>query len=258
MSESLPPLLTQALDITERASSIPVKTFGAVLDVDIKADESPVTRADRETEAFIRREITSLFPEDGIFGEEYGVSGLDRKRVWVCDPIDGTKSFITGVPLFGMLLALIEDGQPALGIVRLPALAQVYSGGRGLPAKKNDALISCSKCRTLAEAIIFINEAEKIYNAEPTLFSKLVTAGRLRRIGYDCLPHMLVAEGRVDAAIDYDLKPYDYLPLIGVVEAAGGVITDWNGNPLNFESDGRVVTAATPELHRELLTFLKN
>lgn len=256
MSEQLRLLLKQIIEITGDACSIPVREFSAVLDVDIKADESPVTRADRATEAFIRDALTKLFPDDGIFGEEYGVSGIDRHRVWVCDPIDGTKSFITGVPLFGMLVALVENGEPTLGVVRLPALYQVYAGGRGIPATKDGNAIRASNCQALGDAILFVNEPEKIYNSNAPLFSRLVKAGRLRRMGYDCVPHALVAEGRVDAVVDFDLKPYDYLPLVPVVEAAGGIMTDWNGAPLNFNSDGKVVTAATPELHRELLDFV--
>ena len=256
MSESLKVLLQQALDITSNASAIPAREFSLLLDIDLKEDESPVTRADRATETFIREALTARFPYDGIYGEEFGVSGLDHNRVWVVDPIDGTKSFVTGVPLFGMLLALIEKGETILGIVRFPALNQVYAAIKGGTATKDGKAIHASNCRALNDAVLFINEPEKIYNADAALFAQLTKAGRGRRMAYDCLPHALVAEGRVDAAIDFDLKPYDYLPLVPVVEEAGGVITDWAGKPLGFDSDGRVVTAATPELHRQMLDLL--
>lgn len=245
--------LQAALDITGAAARISAGAFASPPPADLKEDESPVTRADRDTELFIRDALAEQFPEDGIFGEEFGTAGLDRARIWVVDPIDGTKSFITGVPLFGMLLGLVQDGLPQLGIIRLPALGTVYTGLRGQGAKKDGAPVAVSNCTALAEATLFVNEGEKIHAADPALFGRLCRAGRLRRMSYDCQPHALVAEGRIDAVVDYDLKPYDYLPVAAVVEAAGGIMTDWDGKPLDFDSDGRVATAATPELHAELL-----
>lgn len=249
-------LLEAALDITGAACPIPLKAFHEPMLIDIKADESPVTQADRATEKQIRAALNAQFPEDGIYGEEFGCDGLDRRRIWVIDPIDGTKSFILGLPLFGMLLSLMEDGENVLGVVRLPALDQVFAGGRGLAATKNGHPIRASGCRSMAEARLFINEPEKIFAADPALFGRLATGGAMRRMGYDCLSHMLIAEGRLDALLDYDLKPYDYLPFAAVIEAAGGVMTDWEGRRLDFNSDGRVACSATPELHAELLDFL--
>lgn len=248
--------LACALRISEAAAHISRAGFDAVPEIDIKADESPVTAADRATETAIRDALMREFPDDGLYGEEHGVAGLDRPRVWVIDPIDGTKSFITGVPLFGMLMALVERGEVQLGLIRLPALGQVYYGARGAGAFRDGKPIGVSNCAALSEATVFINEAEKIHAANPDLFGRLCSAGRLRRMSYDCHPHALVAEGRIDAVVDYDLKPYDYLPVAGVVEAAGGIMTDWDGKPLTFGSDGRVVTAATAALHRDLLDLV--
>lgn len=251
-------LLASALRISEAAAHISCAGFDAVQDVDIKADESPVTAADRATETAIRNALMQEFPDDGLFGEEYGTEGLDRPRVWVIDPIDGTKSFITGVPLFGMLMAMVERGQVQLGLIRLPALGQVYYGAHGAGAFRNGKPIGVSGCTSLGDATLFINEAEKIHAANPDLFGRLCSAGRLRRMSYDCHPHALVAEGRIDAVVDYDLKPYDYLPVAGVIEAAGGIMTDWDGKALSFTSDGRVVTAATAALHRDLLDLVNS
>lgn len=256
MTPDLAPLLAAALDITETASRIATGHFQRALQVDLKADASPVTIADRETEAAIRQALTARFPEFGIYGEEYGAEGLERDKIWVVDPIDGTKSFIFGVPLFGMLLALAVQGQPVLGVIRMPQLDDVYAGARGLGATRNGRAIRTSGVRHLSEAALFINEGDKIFAAEPAVFARLVTAGRMRRLAYDCHPHALLAEGRIDAVVDHDLKPYDYMALAGVIEAAGGVISDWEGQPVGFGSDGRVVSAATPELHAELLALL--
>lgn len=249
--------LDAALDITATAAQISLRHFDSALQIITKADASPVTIADQETEQSIRAQLAAWFPEDGIFGEEYGVEGGDSARIWVVDPIDGTRSFIAGVPLFGMLMALVEQDVPQLGIVRLPALDQVYAGARGLGATLNGRAIAASGVQRLDQAMLFINEGEKIYAECPGVFDRLCQAGKLRRLSYDCQPHALVASGKVDAVVDYDLKPYDYLPLICLIESAGGVITDWSGAALDFQSDGRVVTAATPELHGELLSLLQ-
>lgn len=250
------PALQAALKLTEAPAQIAAKAFLNPPEVDLKEDESPVTRADRETELAVREALTTYFPDDGIFGEEFGTEGLERDRIWVVDPIDGTKSFITGVPLFGLLLALVAEGVPQIGIIRLPGLNTVYSGLRGKGASKDGAPIQTSSCEDLSNATIFINEAEKIHAADAPLFARLCKIGKLRRMGYDCHPHALVAEGRVDAVVDFDLKPYDYLPVAAVVEAAGGVMTDWQGRSLDFNSDGRVLSAATPALHSAMLEAL--
>lgn len=248
--------LDQAIALTADAGSIPLRHFNASLKFVTKADASPVTIADQETEQFIRTRLQALFPQDGIFGEEFGTQGLERDTLWVVDPIDGTRSFIAGVPLFGMLLAMIRGGEPLLGVCRMPALNDVYAAARGLGATRNGTPITASDQTSLKDAMLFINEGEKIYVDEPRIFDRLARAGRLRRLSYDCHPHALLAAGQVDAVVDYDLKPYDFLAMSPIVQEAGGVITDWSGAPLTLESDGRVVSAATAALHAELLEML--
>ena len=249
--------LRQALQITDAAVKVAMRHFEGRVAIELKGDESPVTVADRETEAVIRAALAEHFPEDGIYGEEYGTVGLERNRIWVIDPIDGTRSFIAGVPLFGMLMALMQNGVAEIGIVRLPALGQVYAAMRGHGAALNSKQIHCSAVTDLGHAMVFINEGEKIWEAHPQVFKRLMGAGRLRRLSYDCQPHALLAEAKVDAVVDYQLQPYDYLPLVPVIEEAGGVISDWDGGRLGFERDVPVVAAATPELHREVLQLLR-
>ena len=248
--------LSAALDITEAASRISLAHFNHALDIITKDDESPVTIADRETEQAIRSRLQADFPDDGIFGEEFGNQGLDKADIWVVDPIDGTRSFIAGVPLFGMLLAMIRQRQPVLGVCRLPAIKQVYAAARGLGATRNGAPIHVSRQTALERAMLFINEGEKIHADAPHVFERLMAAGKLRRLSYDCQPHALVASGQIDAVVDYDLKPYDYFALAPIITEAGGIITDWQGRRLDYDSDGRVISAATPELHGELMALL--
>lgn len=252
---SLSTRLTKALAITEAAASVSLSHFRRPLAVEEKPDRSPVTRADRDTETAIRAALAEAFPGEAIFGEEYGITGTGTD-MWIVDPIDGTRSFLTGLPLFGMLLGFLRDGRPELGVIRLPALGEVYSGARGLGAAMNGAPVSVSGVRRLADARLFINEGDRIAAAAPETFGRLATAGVLRRLAADCYPHALVAAGRADAVIDFGLEPYDYLPVAAVVEAAGGIMTDWTGAPLTMASDGRTLTAATPELHADLLALV--
>ena len=139
----------------------------------------------------------------------------------------------------------------------MPALDEVFMGVPGRGATLNGEEISASNCTRLDQSILFVNEGDKIHRDYPALFDRLMQSGQTRRFAYDCYPHALLAAGHVDAVIDYDLQPYDYLPVLAVVEAAGGVMTDWEGQPLDLNSDGRVISAATPELHSEMLALVK-
>ena len=249
-------IVRQAVEIVDQASRFPLQHFRAPLDLEAKADDSPVTIADRTTEAFIRKQLASAFPDDGIFGEEFGSENLAAEAVWIIDPIDGTRSFITGSPLFGMLLGRYVDKAPQIGVVRMPALGETYVGAVNRGATRNGDTIACRQTTCLSDAMLYINEAERLNADDPERFLRLCSVGHTRRISYDCYPHTLVAAGQIDAVVDIGLEPYDYLPLVGLVEAAGGVMCDWNGNPLGTGSDGRVVTAATPELRDALLALL--
>lgn len=230
--------------------------FRGALDVEVKGDESPVTVADKQIEMEARDLLATSHPSHAILGEEFGAGDLSADHVWVIDPIDGTRSFISGQPLFGFLLAHVTKGTPSLGLISMPALGETYIGHSGKGATLNGQPIKVSNKRSLTEAILSINEGEKLLVHEPATLARLVNAGHTCRFGYDCYPHALLAAGHIDAVIDYDLKPFDFLPLAGVINAAGGIITDWAGQPLDFNSDGRVISAATPELHREVLDLI--
>ena len=249
-------MIKHALEITAAASEIPRRYFRTVFDIDHKQDESPVTIADRETEKFIRDALQQRYPDHAIFGEEFGRETGASNYEWVIDPIDGTRSFVTGVPLYGMLLALLDSGAPRFGIVRMPELNEVYLGDGSRSTRNGSELLRVSRVSRLDEAVIYLNEGEKIMLEHPRLFERFCRSGRIRRLGYDCYPHMLLAEGRVDLVIDFDLKPYDYFALLPVIEGAGGLISDWQGLPLDLQSDGAVISAATPELQREALRLI--
>lgn len=247
--------LDTILAITADAALIPRKHFRAGVDITHKSDATPVTVADQATEAFIRTALAEHFPEHGIIGEEFAATNTDSALQWIIDPIDGTRAFISGMPLYGMLAGLLKQGVPVLGVVRMPELNEVYASD-GASTTLNGQAIATSDVTDLSQAMVYINEADKVMRAEPTVFARLNAAGRDRRFSYDCYPHALVAAGHVDACIDYDLKPYDILPLVPIVTAAGGLVTDWQGQKLGLNSDGRVLTAATPALHAQLLQLI--
>lgn len=249
--------LETARQIAAAASCVAMQHFRHPLDIASKSDNTPVTVADQETEQAIRTALSLAFPGETIFGEEFGQTGT-QLDMWIVDPIDGTRSFITGLPLFGILLGYLAHGLPQLGVINMPALGELYAGARGTGATLNGAPIAVSGCRDLSSARLFLNEADRIAVDAPPQFARLVTAGALRRLGADCYPHALVASGHADAVVDYGLQPYDYLPVAAVVEAAGGVMTDWQGQPLSMTSDGRTLTAATPELHADLLEMVRS
>jgi histidinol phosphatase-like enzyme (inositol monophosphatase family) len=249
-------LLQAARDISAAAAGTPLHYFRAGFAIEQKSDESPVTVADRETEAALRQAIAARFPGHGILGEEFGSEGLERDIVWVIDPIDGTKSFISGSPLFGLLIAVLKRGIPVAGVVRMPALGECYGGSLETGSDRDGTRIACRKGVNLDQAFLCLNEANTLMSEHGPAFARLMTCGRYRRFTYDCYPYAQLASGQVDAVVDCNLQPYDYLPVVPLVEGAGGVITDWQGRPLTLESDGRVLASASPALHTELLKSL--
>ena len=247
---------THALRIAELAATAALGFFRDRLEIEFKEDESPVTHADKAVEIAVRRYINTHFPGAGIFGEEHGFEGEASESVWIVDPIDGTRSFLSGHPLFGFLLGNLVNDVPEIGVIGMPALGETFIGVRGAGATLNGEPIVVSKTTRLSEAVFYVNEGDKIYRDYPVLFGQLMNAGQTRRFAYDCYAYGLLSMGHVDAVIDYDLQPYDYLPVSAVAEAAGGIITDWDGNALSLRSDGRVIAAATSELHSALLDLV--
>jgi len=249
--------ISHAEKITQIATDVAMQHFRKRLNVEFKFDDSPVTQADKAVEVAVRDFLTKHFPDHGIFGEEQGAEGLDASSLWVVDPIDGTRSFLSGHPAFGFLLALVQEGLPRIGVVAMPALGEVYIGAEGQGATLNGNAIGVSAVTKLERAVLYVNEGDKIFEQEHSVFGRLMKAGQTRRFSYDCYPHALLAAGYVDAVVDFDLQPYDFLAVSALVQAAGGVMTDWSGERLTLSSGGRVVSAASSALHRQVLSCLK-
>ncbi|MDX1738561.1 MAG: inositol monophosphatase family protein [Alphaproteobacteria bacterium] len=249
--------LSVAEEAAAEAAKVSLGYFSGEFNVDYKGDESPVTVADRETEQVLRNILMSKFPDHGIFGEEHGIHNLDAEFIWVLDPIDGTKSFITGIPLFGMLISLVHNGLPVASLVVMPALGEVFRGIKDMPTRDQKAkLLKTRPCNDLTDALCFVGEADKMFADSPGLFEALQKNARLARFGYDCYPYVKLADGRIDVVIERNLQPYDYCALVPVVEGAGGVITDWDGNALTLESNGEVVAAGDPKIHKQMLNLI--
>jgi myo-inositol-1(or 4)-monophosphatase len=249
-------LLDIAISVSEAARPVPLGYFRKPLEIIAKADDSPVTIADRETERVMRALLAERVPGHGILGEEHGQERLDHRFVWVLDPIDGTRSFITGFPLFNNLIAVLDQGRPVVGVVDTPAIGERYHAARGRGAWFNGQPIRTSGCTSLANAAVYLAGHAPADPAEAARFARLQHKGRLQRQGYDAYVYALLAAGHLDLMIETDLQPYDHLALVTLIEEAGGAITDWAGNPLGLDSKGDVLAAATPALHAEALTLL--
>lgn len=242
--------------LADTTDAMAMSYFRKPLDIEAKADDSPVTQADRAIEAEMRRQIAEAFPSHGILGEEHEDARLDAERIWVIDPIDGTKSFLSGMPSFGTLIACLENGVPDIGVISIPPSGERWIGQSGKPSRLNGVPCQTSGRLHLSEAILYTTSPDNFDAAGLAQFEKLSGKVTMRRFGGDCYAYGLLASGHVDLLFEMNLHPYDYMALIPIIEGAGGVITDWDGQPLSLTSEGNVIAAASAELHAEALNAL--
>jgi len=243
--------------LADAAGEVQRRYFRTPVTVETKADQSPVTVADREAEAVIRDLIRAAYPDHGVYGEEHGAERTDAELVWCIDPIDGTKSFITGRPLFGTLIALVEAGRPVLGVIDQAILRERWVGVAGVGTVWNGRPARTRACPALSQATLFATSPRMFATPEERVgFAAVEAAVRLPMYGGDCYAYGLLAAGYADLCVEASLEPYDYMALVPVVEGAGGRLTDWRGGPLGFVGDGRVVAAGDERTHAEALTLL--
>jgi inositol-phosphate phosphatase/L-galactose 1-phosphate phosphatase/histidinol-phosphatase len=242
--------------LADAGGEIARRHFRAGVAVDLKDDESPVTVADREIEAAMRALIEEAFPDHGIFGEEQDAVRLGAERVWVLDPIDGTRSFIAGVPLFGILICLLEGGRPVLGMVDQPILRERWIGATGHGTTLNGAPVRVRACPDIGRAMMFTTTPDMFHGETEVPYNRLKEAVQLVRHGADCYAAGLLASGHADLMVEGSMQPYDYLPLVPVIENAGGIATDWSGAPLTLGSNGLMVAAGDPAAHAAALACL--
>lgn len=269
-----PTYVALAHALADAAAEVTSKHFRTGILADTKSDDSPVTVADKEAELVMRNLISTTFPHHAMFGEEHGYTPPDiqsrrstenNRYLWVMDPIDGTKSFITGKPLFGTLIALLKNGLPVLGILDQPILKERWVGIEGKPTTLNGQPINTRPCPNLSDAYLYATTPHMFSGTNEEAFIRLREAVRLPLYGCDCYAYGLLAAGHCDLVAEADLKPYDYMALVPIIQGAGGVCTDWRGQTLTWdiqEADqvpsftGEVLAAGDEATHRQALKVL--
>jgi len=231
--------------------------FRTGIHADVKADSSPVTEADRACERAMRALINETFPDHGILGEEYGAENIDAEYVWVLDPIDGTNSFVTGKPLFGTLVGLCRNKTPIVGVIDAPAVNERWVGAAGQPTTLNGQAVKTRACTDLSGSWLYATTPAMFKGDNATAFNRLSAAAWRTVYGGDCYAYGLLASGHVDLVCEASLGTYDFCALAPVIAGAGGIITDWSGQAISMDTDGRVLAAGDKSLHTLALKALK-
>lgn len=217
----------------------------------------PVTEGDRAAEIAIRAVIEQHFPDHGILGEEHGSVGLDREYVWVIDPIDGTRAFISGVPVWGTLIGLYRNGEAVMGLIDQPFTGERYFADGTVSrysGPDGSKVLSARPCESLSDAILFTTSPHLFVDGRKARFEAVQEKVRLFRYGCDCYAYALLAAGHIDLVVECGLKPYDVGGLIPVIEQAGGIITTWDGGPA--ENGGEIIAAGSRKVYDAAMAIL--
>lgn len=220
-----------------------------------KADGSLVSLADKAAEEVMRKLIEINYPEHGIIAEEFGNQNEDAEYVWVLDPIDGTSAFLAGRALFGTLIGLLHNGKPVLGLVNQPIAEERWVAANGKTKLGMKTLYS-RECDSISAAFFATTSPNLFEDDEKPLIENIAQKCGQAIYGGDCYNYVQLAQGNLDVVIESGLKLHDFLPLVKIVENAGGIITDWEGVPLDLESDGRVIACGDVRLHGKILSLL--
>lgn len=228
-----------------------------------KDDDSPVTKADRGAEEVIRAAIEKKFPTHGIIGEEFGVKEAQSEFTWVLDPIDGTSSFIIGRPIFGTLIALTSGTKSLLGIVDQPITGERWLGITGEGAFLNGKKIAVRNCHSLTNAVMCSSSSFYFQNEDEEILKRISSKTKYQKLGGiiyggDCYSYATLASGFVDIVLDPGLKIYDYAATMPIVQAAGGIITDWSGNDPKLESGVKLLACGDKRIHGEILKIINS
>jgi myo-inositol-1(or 4)-monophosphatase len=240
-----------------REAILPFFRTGIAADNKWQTGFDPVTEADRAAEAVMRRLIKANFPQHGIVGEEFGNEREDSDYVWVLDPIDGTKSFIGGFPIWGTLIALLHKGTPVYGMMHQPFIGERFSGDSGSAhynGPSGERRLQVRRCASLSEATTYTTSPLLMNERDRAIFGRIEKGARLSRYGGDCYAYCMLAAGHIDLIIETELKPYDILPLIPIIAGAGGVVTSWNGD--SPKAGGRIVAAGDARVHEQAMKIL--
>ena len=242
--------------LADIAGTIVASYFRSNIKILDKENLTPVTAADREAETAIRIVLESECPEHGVLGEEFGSHNLDAEYVWIIDPIDGTKAFVTGKPLFGTLIGLCKNGSPVLGIIDQPILKERWIGAIGHPTTHNGNLITTRACKRIGDAWLSATSPDMFKGKHETAFKQLAGKVKFPLYGGDCYSYGLLASGFSDIICEATMQPYDYCALVPIIEGAGGKISNWAGEPLKISSDGTVLATGDAILHEIAIEIL--
>jgi len=256
MSKNIEELLEKAIEVAKAGGDHTRQYFNANVRVERKGDDSPVTQADRETEQLMRQMVEEEFPEHGIIGEEFGQKNSDSEVQWIFDPIDGTRSFIHGVPLYTTLVGIVIDSEPVIGVIYAPIPEELCDGAKGLGSRLNGTRCNVRDCETLANATFLSTDVT--HAKERNLDSAqqaLLNQTKLHRTWGDAYGHMLVATGRADIMFDAELNIWDAAPLLPIVQEAGGIFSDTNGNQI---IDGPNGFSCNKTLYPKIMNVLSN
>ena len=250
-----PPSMQALVDFADQladvARTIVRRAYRNPITVAEKADGTPVTETDREVETALRQEIAKTFPDHGVIGEEAPPTRTDAEYIWIIDPIDGTKAFICGIPVFGTLLALTRSDIPILGLIDQPITEERWLGALGRPTTLNRRTVHTRHCPALKNAVLCATSPEMFVDSDQAAYSRLRSEIKTARYGTDCYGYGLLASGLVDLVVEAQLSPYDYLAHIPIIDGAGGVITDWAGKALHLGCGAtQVIAAGDDALHR--------
>jgi histidinol phosphatase-like enzyme (inositol monophosphatase family) len=251
-------LIAAAEAAADVAGAVVRPFFRAGVAADLKSDRSPVTIADRSAEQAMRAVLTERFPDHGILGEEFGLDRPDARLRWVLDPIDGTRAFITGRLTFGILIALLDGDTPVLGVIDQPVTGERWVGATGRATTFRGPYggrAGCRQCRSLADAELSCTSPEML-GADQPRWQRLAGAVRRNYWGGDCYAHGLLALGQIDVIAESTMKLWDWAALVPVVEGAGGRVTDWAGQALRPDGDGRVLSVGDPALLAKAVALL--
>lgn len=253
--------LAFAHELADAAREVTLAYFRQPLTIENKADQSPVTIADKKTEALLREHINRRYPDHGIIGEEQAAQAGAGTYEWILDPIDGTRSFISGYPLYGTMICLLKDGLPIVSVVDIPAQDERFfataDGKTHYRKGDSEPAIHSSPCQHLDQAMLFSTDVAMFNTVEAAQIADLRQTVAMVRYNGDCYLYAMLAAGWIDIVLETDLKVYDFMPLMLIVQQAGGVISDWQGKKLTKNSRGQVLATANPALHQAALSLIK-
>ena len=254
--QALSAYLEFANELADKARNIALKHFRNPRKQWLKPDQTWVTESDLEIEKMARELVSHRYPDHGYFGEEFENINLSESFKWCIDPIDGTEPYVFGLPTFGVLIALTFNANPVVGVIESPALGQRWSGATGLPTVCGGEHCQTNNNTKLDQSTVFATSIDMFSKKEKEVFNRVSLAAHRRRFGADNYAYGLLASGYIEIVMEADMKPYDMMALVPVINGAGGVVTDWSGKPLNISSGSQILATSNIALHEQCLSLI--